>query len=260
MSEKIQLSIRDFPLFCEVIRSTAKIVDSAKLSIDENGLSIYGARARTARCEILSNSVFSEKPVQVCVLDLKLLDRVLTTVKDVHQDDYTDFKLIVELPFLKFQSKKFKTKLSTCNEDIIGKWVSKKVETQLNPVFEFTTTSDMIKNINGHSYIFKDGDKLRVYLETKDDMENNTLFASIGNRESDLNNEMTLKFGLVTFGSLNDKELTLDLERVNLLNSVQSNDIKVSLMDRNVLVCNSKVIGKNDSYYSVTVYNTLLKS
>ena len=98
--------------------------------------------------------------------------------------------------------------------------MSKKVETQLNPVFEFTTTSDMIKNINGHSYIFKDGDKLRVYLETKDDMENNTLFASIGNRESDLNNEMTLKFGLVTFGSLNDKALTLDLERVNLLNSV----------------------------------------
>lgn len=89
-------------MFCEVIRSTAKIVDSAKLSIDENGLSIYGARARTARCEILSNSVFSGKPVQVCVLDLKLLDRVLTTVKDVHQDDYTDFKLIVELPFLKF--------------------------------------------------------------------------------------------------------------------------------------------------------------
>ena len=87
-------------------------------------------------------------------------------------------------------------------------------------MFEITTTSDMIKNINGHSYIFKDGDQLRVYLETKDDMENNTLFASIGNRESDLNNEMTLKFGLVTFGSLNDKALTLDLERVNLLNSV----------------------------------------
>ena len=75
-----------------------------------------------------------------------------------------------------------------------------------------------------------------------------------------LNNEMTLKFGLVTFGSLNDKELILDLERVNLLNSVQSNDIKVSLMDRNVLVSNSKVIGKNDAYYSVTVYNTLFKA
>lgn len=110
--------------------------------------------------------------------------------------------------------------MSTCNEDVIGKWISKKVEATLTPVFEFTTTSDMIKRVNSHSYIFQDNDKLRVYLETKDDMENNTLFASIGNRESDLNNEMTLKFGLVTFGSLNDKELTLDLERVNLLNSV----------------------------------------
>lgn len=102
MSEKIELSVRDFSLLCEVIKSTAKIVESAKISVDENGLAIYGARARTARCEITSNSVFSDKQVSFCVLDLKMLDRVLTTVKDVHQDDYTDFKLFVDLPFLRF--------------------------------------------------------------------------------------------------------------------------------------------------------------
>lgn len=260
MSEKIQLSINDFSLFCEVVKSTSKIVDSAKIMVNENGLAIYGARARIARCEITSNSVYSTKPVEFCVLDLKMLDRVLSTVKDVHDNDYTDLKFTVEMPFLKFTSKKFKTKMTTCNEDVIGKWISKKVEAQLNPVFEFTTTSDMIKRINSHSYIFADNDKLRVYLETKDDMENNSLFASIGNRESDLNNEMTLKFGLVTFGKLEDKQLTFDLERINLMNAVQSNDIKVSLMDRNVLVSKTSVSGKNDSYFNLVVYNTLLKA
>lgn len=51
-------------------------------------------------------------------------------------------------------------------------------------------------------------------------MENNSLFASIGNRGSNLNNEMTLKLGIVTFGKLDDRELVLDLERINLFNAV----------------------------------------
>jgi len=98
--------------------------------------------------------------------------------------------------------------------------LSKKVEAEMKPVFEFTSTSDLIKRINSHSYVYQDNDKLRIYLETKDDMENNTLFATVGNKESELNNEITLKFGLVTFRSLEGKTLTIDLERMNLFNAV----------------------------------------
>lgn len=38
MSEKTQISINDFDLFCEVISSSTKIVESAKIAIGENGL------------------------------------------------------------------------------------------------------------------------------------------------------------------------------------------------------------------------------
>jgi len=102
MSEKTQISINDFDLFCEVISSSTRIVESAKITINENGLQIYGARARTARCEILSNSVFSSKQVEFCVLDLRMFERVLKSIKDIHQGDMTDFKFIVDMPFLRF--------------------------------------------------------------------------------------------------------------------------------------------------------------
>ena len=138
----------------------------------------------------------------------------------MHGDDFTDFKMYLEEPQIKFESKKFKTKLQCCNEDVIAQWISKKVEAEMQPVFDFTTTSDLIKRINSHSYIFQDSEQLRIYLETKKDMENNSLFASIGNRGSNLNNEMTLKLGIVTFGKLDDRELVLDLERINLFNAV----------------------------------------
>lgn len=130
----------------------------------------------------------------------------------------------------------------------------------MNPIFEFTTTSNLIKRINSHSYIFDDAEALRIYLETKKEMENNSLFASIGNRSNNLNNEMTLKFGIVTFGKLDDRDLILDLDRLQLFNAVQSNEIKISLMDKNVLVSKVKQSGKNDSFFSVTIYNSLLKN
>lgn len=57
-------------------------------------------------------------------------------------------------------------------------------------------------------------------------MENNAVFATIGNKETDLNNEMTLKLGLVTFGKADpNRPIILDLERLNLFNACPSNQL-----------------------------------
>ena len=262
MSERSkQILVNDFGLFCEVMKSAVKIVDSAKVIIDENGLAIYGARGTIARCELISNSVYSQEKVEFSVLDLNMFVKILGTIRDIHQDDYTDFKFTLESPFLKFTSKKFKTKLNTCNDDVISKWVSTKVHTQLTPVFEFKTTSDLIKRVNSHQFIFNDPTGLRVYLEPKSDMENNTLYATLGNQENNLNNEIVLNMGLVTFGKLeNNRKITLDLERLNLFNALPCDEITVSLMNMNVLVSKTKITGKNNSYFSLTIYNTILKA
>lgn len=260
MSSSTQISINDINLLHEVIKSTAKVVDSAKITVNENGLVVYGVRDRIARCEVASNAIYSPTEVSFSLLNLQTLVKVLQTIKDVHDNDYTGLKFVAELSSLKFSSKKFKTKLQCCSEDVITRWISKKIETEMKPIFEFTTTSDLIKRVNSHSYIFDDAENLRVYLEVKDDMENNSIFASIGNRSNNLNNEMTLKFGIVTFGKLEDRSLILNLERLNLFNAIASNEIKLSLMDKNVLVSKTRMSGKNDSFFDMTIYNTLLKN
>lgn len=129
----------------------------------------------------------------------------------------------------------------------------------MKPVVEFTTTNDYIRRIRSHQFLFSDPSVMRVYLETKDDMENNVLYATVGNKQTSLSNEMTLKFGLVNFGSLKDKTLVLDIERLNLFDAVQTPEIKVSLMDANVLVSNVNVAGKNDTYLNAKIYTSLLK-
>ena len=119
----------------------------------------------------------------------------------------------------------------------------------------------MIRRINSHSFIFESTDEVRIYLETNQDMEKNSLFATLGNKTTSLNNEMTLKFGIITAGKLDDsRKLILDMEHLNLFNSLQSNEIKIFLpKDFNMLVSKTRITGKNDTYFNINVYNALLK-
>lgn len=252
--------LNDFNLFYDVMKATSKILESAKFIVNENGLSIYGARAKIARCELTTNAIYSNSELEFSILDMNMLVKILGSIKEIHENDYSELKFYLDLPFIRFESKKFKTKLNTCNEDIIERWISKKIETPLQPVFEFTTTSDLIRHVTSHSYIFPDQNTLRFYLETNDKMENNILYAVLGNKSTNLNNEITLKFGYVTSGTLENRNVILDLERLTLFNAIPCNEIKISLMNLNVLVSKIKITGKNDTYFSMNIYNTILKS
>jgi hypothetical protein len=262
---KIQIQINDFDLFHEAVKTASKVVESAKFLISEAGLEIYGARARTARCELVTNAVTAAEPLSFSVENLQTFIKLLSTAKDVHGDDFSGLKFFYDRPAVKFESKKFKTKFSTCNEDIISKWVTTKIDARFTPVFEFTSSSDMIKRLNGQAFMFSSAKDMRIYLETRPDMENNAVFATVGNRETDLNNEITLKFGLVSSGSLSTKEggdrsLILDFERLNLFNALQSDAIKFQLMDVNCLVSRASVPGKNGSFFNFDLYCTILKA
>lgn len=261
MSEKKEIKVNDFGLFYDVMKSAVKVVESAKFIVNKNGLQIYGARGRIARCELLTNSIYADEDIDFAIADLPMFIKILSTIVEVHKDDYTGLKFLVCGNALKFESKKFKTKFALQNEAVISKWVSKKVEAQLVPVFEFKTTAEWLKRISSHSFIFSDPSSLRVYIETKSDMEKNTVFATLGNRENNLNNEVTLKLGLVTSGKLDaTRKIVVDLERLALFSAFSSSEIGISLMNMNVLVSSTKVSGKNGSYCSFTLYTTILKA
>lgn len=268
---KQQIKINDFDLFAEVVKSAAKIVDSAKFSIRQTGLEIYGARHKIARCELTSNAVVSDVPVEFSIEKLGMLLRILQSVKDAHNGDFSGLSFSFDSPFVRFESKKFKTKFATCNESLIEGWISKRIEAIMTPSFEFTCTSDMIKRVNGHSFMFADPKDVRVYVETKDDMENNAVFATLGNRETELNNEITLKLGLVNSGSLteygedglvkDERKIILDLERLNLFNAVQSDAIRIALMKEcTALMCKTKLCGKNGAFFNLNVLCSVMKS
>lgn len=255
------IKITDFNLFVDIVKSSMKVLDSAKFILSENGLEIYGARSNAARCEITSNSVFSDGSFSFCIEKMQVFHKILQTVKDIHENDYSALKMSYDCGAIVFKSPKFKNKFRTCSEDIIEKWVSKKIEAKMESLFAFTTSSEFIKRINGHSFIFSDPTSAKVYIETKDDMEANVVYSTLGDKSNSLNNEITMKFGLVTNGMIPDgRHIIIDLERLNLLNSIDSKQIDVQLMNYNVLLSKTKLTGKNDSYFNMNTYISLIKN
>jgi hypothetical protein len=175
-----------------------------------------------------------------------MFNRVLSTIKDVHNDDYSELEIKYTKPNLWFKSKKMKMKYSLCNESTILKWISKKIETPMSSVFDFKTSSDFIKRINGHGFLFSDSKAIKAYIETKQEMESNAVYMTLGNRQVDIGKEITLQFGLVTSGALDEnRTIIIDLERMNLFNCMQSDNISISLMDKNCLLSQTKVSGEN---------------
>lgn len=260
MKTKKELYINDFDLLFDFVKTASKLLDSCKFIVNDCGISIYGVRSNIARCELESNCVYCNENLTFSILELSTLVKILQTIKSIHKNDFSSVKIFIDGPFFKIESKQFKTKLNTCSDDIISKWISKKIETKLSSVFDFKTSSELIKGILSHSFIFQDQTMIRVYLGTHQDMEKNVLFATIGNKSTNLNNEITLKLGYITYGDLADREIIIDLERLNLFNCINSDEINISLMNMNVLVSSIKIIGKNNSFFKLNIYNTILKN
>ena len=255
-----KIKLNDFELLYEVMKSLSKMSDGAKLTIDDCGLTVY-AKNDFSKCELTSNAVTADEKVEFNIGSLGTLIKVLTTVKELYRDgDYSsDVSLSYEQPFLKIESKKFKTKIGAVEDDRISSFIGNKVHTALTDQMTFTTSSALIKAVNSHSFIFNDSNSARVYITTDPEMQSGSVFARIGNDQLDLADSATLELGLINSGCMDDRKVILDFDRLNILNMVPSDEIKVSIAkERPVIVTKFMKTGKGDTFFNINLYVFLM--
>lgn len=260
---KEKLEVRDFELFFDIVKSLGKMAEGVKFMFDENGMIVY-AKNDFSKCNLSSNAVSSKTPIEFCVAELGMLLKILTTVKEMYKDNYGMVNLIYDKPFFRIESGKFKTKIATCDEQRIVKFIATKLKTQLSPKLEFTTNSSLIKTINSHSFIFQDSATARIYITTEEGMQNNTIFATIGNENNDLANSATLELGLINSGTLLNEDgqpqkIIINFDRLNILNMVPSDEIKVMVAkERPVLVSQITKDGKNGAFFKIDICSFMM--
>lgn len=255
LMSKQNIKINDFSLFSEIVNSLSKMSDGVKFTINEYGLFIC-AKNDFSKCEITSNSVVSDVEITFSLSNLNVFCKILSTLSSLYGNETdTMVKMYFESPFIKLESKKFKTKINTVDEEKIKNFVGTKVKTELTPQIEFTTNSNLIRTINSYSFITTDKNATRIYIETHPDMENNVIFAKVGNDKNDYENNATMELGLITSGVLSDRKIILDFDRLNILNMVPSDEINVQIAnERPVLISKTKKTGRNNSFFNINIY------
>lgn len=260
----LKITVKDFAIFESAINALVKIVNQAKFMVDESGLTVYSMNSY-ARTELTSNCIKSTEPLEFCMSDISMLQKVLNTIKRESSSDSPDIRLEFDGQFIYVKSSAAKAKIITVKEDIIRDFVSpKKVSTVLTPIFEFITSSQLIKNVVQNTYIFQDSSNARIYLTVKseknEDLENNLIYATLDNRNDIYSNSMVLKFGTVCSGSLN-RDIILDIDRIQLFSIMDGKEIKIQLMDKNVLV--SEIVKMNDAKtvkLNLKIFNSIRKN
>jgi len=252
---KEKININDFNLFYDIVKSLKKMSNGIKFTVNDCGVTVY-AKNDYSKCELTSNSITSSNELSFCIGDLDVFLKLLTTLKDIYRDGgLEDVNMFYDKPFIRIESKKFKTKISTVEEGKIANSISTKVKSILTSQIDFTTSSSIIKSVCSHSYICNGSSMQRVYLSTDKEMENNVMIARIGNDENELENELSLELGLITNGEMDDRKVILDFSRLEMLNMINSDEIKVTLAkERPVLITKTSKNGENGTFFNIDIY------
>jgi len=252
LTMKATIKINSMNLLCDALRALNKVAKAAKFSINDAGLSVYGKNG-FSKCDIVTNSIVSDEPVEFCIPSVQNLIKLLGTAQELHKDDLSKVGMSFSENCLRITSKKMKTRINTCDPDTIKDSVGHANKGVYTPKFEFITTADEIKRINNHTFLFNETGQIRIYLEQKDDMEGNSVFATITDPANELSNTITLQMGLADYGKL-DSRIVLDFERLNILNIKGSDEMRIQLLQERPILMSSVSGNEGDSTLSIKVY------
>ena len=86
-------------------------------------------------------------------------------------------------------------------------------------------------------------------------MENNVIFAKVGNESNETENYAVMELGLITSGVLSDRKIIIDFDRLNMLNILPSDEINVQIAnERPVMISKTMKSGKNNSFLNINIY------
>lgn len=260
MSKEI-IEIKDFGLMIDSLKPIAKVSSGAKIVVNEFGARI-STRNERARVEMKTNSFCSKTTSTMIIGDMGNFIKILNSVNSIHEGDASGVSFFIDGNCVKIESKRFKTKFSMDSEDKIAQSVDEGFKSDLSAIgsdYEFITNSSFIKRLGTHGFMFSDMHSIRVYIKSEKDMNGNTIYATIGDESNEFENSVTFEFGFLTSGSVGDDRIILDFESLEMLNLVQSEEIKIKKPSgKNSIIAFVEKKGTGGTYMNLTVAGRIL--
>lgn len=241
-----KLKINDFDMFVESMKAMTSAVEGIKVMVGKEITKVL-SKNPVARLKMTTNSVTSDNPVDFCIADLPSFVKVLQIGQSkLSEDD----KITMEIDngFIKIKSKPYKAKFALVKEEVILNYIDKEFNANLTEKLGFTTTTDNIKELRRSSFIFPDSTVARIYLFV-DEKNKGKIKAELNNRNNPYSNAMTLDFGDITYGTL-DEDIILNFDRMDMFTLFEgTREIEMVLPDVKALTSTQKIVSKDEKTY-----------
>lgn len=246
MSQNITVS--NPKAFSAFLSTVCKLVPSAKFQFSPEGCDVMCMGEESVfRCFLKTDSAKATEPLCFCLSDSSKFFRAISIVHSVEQCTAVDLKF--DGSFLS-KSGEAAFRLRTVRDEVVSKWVSEPIKTELKTVYEFLTTAKLVNRLLMASNIVS-SDRAKVYIFANKDK----MMGELDDKLNKLNDSVTLPISKDPVVGIVDGVTCLSFVKFKLFSLLDSDAINVKMTDKNCFLVDSSA-----TFDGSTVFMKLLVS
>lgn len=244
------LNINNISVFSTFLDCISRNVPSCKFFINSQETNVYCINdSKTVRLILNTNSITSDEDVNFCFNEIVKLRQSVNLIKNVNNID--SCQLNFDNTFISYNNN-IKFKLKVIKEDIILKYISQNIKTELKYNYKFNTTSSYIKSILSNINIVNNSNS-KIYFSCKD----NLVIAEIDDKTNNICDSLGIPIGKLTEGVI-DKVVCIPIESFKAFNTLNSDSIHVGLANNISMIIDTKIT-ENDFFINLKILCSILK-
>lgn len=254
----MNLVITNLDLFKTFLHSITKFVPSCEFMIDTDGTDVLAvSEGRVSRgffrTNVLKLEEKPETPVSFAFNDVSKLQKSIAVVaasvegnKAVLDFDGVFLSCLGDSSF----------KLKVVKRDIIEKYITTPLKTELVDIYSFKTNSDTIRKVIQANNIIMNADN-KIYFSVK----NNKIIAEIDNKISVYSDSIGVPISTeVTGASKLSKNTCIRFQDFAYFNVLDCENIKIAFTDKNVFIVESRLESGSNAWITAKLVIPILKS
>lgn len=232
------LNINNIDIFLSFLDCISRNVPSCKFIISKEKTNVYAINgSKTVRVIISTNSLTANEDIEFCFNDIIKLKQSITLIRNINKQNKCD--LSFDKTYISYDNN-VKFKLKIIKEDIIIKYISSDIKTEVKYNYVFDTNSSYIKNILSNINIVNITDS-KIYFSCKDKL----IIAEVDDKTNNICDSIGLPIGVLKEGTL-DKVVCIPIESFKAFNTLTSDKIQIGLANNITFIVEVKTVSDNN--------------
>lgn len=250
----MKLLINDIEIFKVFLTSICKFVPSAEFNVNKKFTNVLAQNeGKIIRGFFYTNSFNSidDDSVKFSFSDLSKFSKSFQLISQ-NINDQKELELNFDGTFLSL-SNKMSFKLRTVKNDVIEKYITNPIKTDLQEKYSIKTSINKVRKvIQASNIIFNEDNK--VYFSNK----GGSLVAEVDNKLSQFNDSIGIPLSKDINGNV-EKVVAVRIQDFSIFSILNTENIKITFTDKSVFLVESELINENKNWIKVKLYIPILK-